>query len=69
MLSITNNPVVNYLRESKMELEKVAWPTKKDTLMYSGIVVALCVAVAAYFGAFDWVLNKGLEALVSVTSG
>lgn len=69
MPSIANNPVIKYFREAKVELEKVAWPTKKDTLLYSGTVIVLCIAVAAYFGAADWALNKGLEALVRLTSG
>lgn len=69
MPSIANNPVVKYFREAKVELEKVAWPTKKDTLLYSGTVLVLCAAVAVYFGVLDWALNQGLEALVRLTSG
>jgi len=69
MPSIVNNPVVNYFREAKVELEKVAWPTKKDTFLYSGTVVVLCLVVATYFGVLDYALTKGLEALVRVVNG
>jgi preprotein translocase subunit SecE len=69
MPSIVNNPIVNYFREAKVELEKIAWPTKKDTLLYSGTVIVLCLTMAVYFGALDWALNKGLEALVHLVNG
>lgn len=68
MATILNNVVTNYFRSSYEELKKVTWPSKAETTRYSLAVVIMCVIVAAYFGALDWVLNKGLEALVSVTS-
>lgn len=68
MPSLTNNAVVKYFREAKEELAKVTWPTKQETLRYSLIVIAMCVGVAAYFGLLDWLLNRGLEALVSITT-
>lgn len=68
MPSLTQNAMVRYFREAKEELAKVTWPTKQETLRYSLIVIAMCVGVAAYFGLLDWLLTKGLEALVSVTS-
>ena len=68
MATITNNIVTNYFRSSWEELKKVTWPSKAETLRYSLAVIIMCAVVATYFGALDWALNKGLEALVSVTS-
>ena len=63
------NPVlalVNYLRESKEELEKVSWPSRADTLRYSGIVIGMSVVLAVFFAALDYGLSHGLEKLVSL---
>lgn len=62
--TILNNPVVRYFREAREELRKVTWPSRRDVLIYSGFVIAVCVIVAAYFGLLDFLLTKGLDALV-----
>ena len=64
--SIINNPVVKYFREAKVELEKVSWPTKKETIKYSSLVLGLSLAVAILTGIFDLGLTKGLEYLISI---
>lgn len=68
MVSITNNIAIRYFREAYEELKKVAWPTKRETILYSSAVLGLCLALAVYFGLIDWILSKGLEALVAVTA-
>ncbi len=60
--------IINYLRESKSELHKVTWPTKKEVTTYTMVVVVLCVVIAGFFGGFDLVLTRGLEKLIDLTS-
>ncbi len=57
-----------YLRESKEEMRKVTWPSKKDTTTYTIVVIVLSIAIAAFFGGLDWLLNLGLEILIELTS-
>lgn len=66
MLRALPNRVVNYFKEVRDEVEKVAWPTQKTTLLYSAFVVGICVVVAIYFGLLDWVLTLGVDALLSL---
>jgi len=61
------NPI-KYLSEAKAELAKVSWPSKKDTIRYSTIVVAVTVGLAAFFAILDWGLTKGLEQLIKLNS-
>lgn len=58
---------VKYLRESKEELQKVTWPSQKDTIRYTIIVIVISAACAVYFGGLDFILSKGIEALVNLT--
>ncbi|MCX6779174.1 MAG: preprotein translocase subunit SecE [Candidatus Magasanikbacteria bacterium] len=60
------NKIVDYFRTSKVELLKVSWPTKKETTRYTLIVVALCLAVAVFFGVLDGIFNLGLEKFISL---
>ncbi len=57
-----------YFKEAREELRKVTWPNRQTTTKFSLIVIVLCVVLAAFFGGLDWVLNKGLEWLILVTS-
>ncbi len=66
MQRILNNPAVKYFREARAELGKVSWPTRKDTAMYSTVVLVLSLVTAAFIGGLDLGLTKGLEALISV---
>lgn len=68
MLSLTNNRVVRYFLETRDELKKVAWPTQKEALTYSGFVVGICAVMAVYFGLIDEALTLGLQALVKITT-
>ena len=60
--------IVQYFRESKEELAKVTWPTRKATIRYSIIVVSTAVLMGAFFAGIDWSLNLGLEKLIGLTS-
>lgn len=47
------NPAVRYLRETRAELAKVTWPTRKEWLRLSAIVLAVTVIMAFILGAAD----------------
>ncbi|MDD5438157.1 MAG: preprotein translocase subunit SecE [Patescibacteria group bacterium] len=55
------NKVVDYFVSAKNELSKVTWPTRKETIRYSALVIAISVGVAVFFG----VLDVGLSNLVT----
>lgn len=65
MSIITNNALTAYFRGAKEELEKVTWPSRKQVLIYSVIVMIVTVIWAAYFGGLDFVLNLGLQAILN----
>ncbi len=45
---------VEYFRSAKAEMFKVSWPSRRDTMRYSGLVIGICVVVAAFFAALDY---------------
>jgi len=57
-----------YFKESKEELKKVTWPSKQEINKYSLVVIVLSLVIAGFFGGFDWLLNLGLEKLITFTS-
>ncbi len=57
-----------YFIEAKEELTKVTWPSRKDIVRYSLVIIAVCLVFAAYFGALDAALSAGLKWLINVTN-
>jgi len=55
------NRIVNFLKEVRLELKKVTWPTRQDTIKHTLAVIIISLAVAFFLGAadlvFTWVLN------------
>ncbi len=56
--------ISEYLNETKAELRHVVWPSKKETIMYTIIVIVLSVVVAYFLGLFDFVFMLGLEKII-----
>lgn len=55
---------VQYLKDSKAELKRVNWPTKKQVVQYTTVIIAISVAVAIFLGVLDVGLGKLLNAFV-----
>ena len=45
----------NYFKESKEELTKVVWPTRKRVIEFTIAVIILVVMIGAFLGLFDFV--------------
>lgn len=58
------NKLISYLKESKEELAKVQWPTQKETIHYTIIVLGVSFFTALFLGVTDFGLNKVLEIIV-----
>lgn len=51
---------INYLHNVKIETKKVVWPTKKNLVSYTGIVLAVSAAFALLF----WGADSGILAAI-----
>jgi len=56
--------IVKYFRETRAELKKVTWPTRKEALRLTGIVLATTIGFALFLGVMDWVLSRLFGLLV-----
>jgi preprotein translocase subunit SecE len=62
MKTVLNVAVVrDFFRESKAELKKVSWPTKKQVWYSTLVVVALTVVFSVYLGLVDLLLTEVLR--------
>ena len=57
------NPVV-FLKEVRLELDKVTWPTRDQVIRLTGLVIVISVAVGAFLGLVDFIFVKIMEVLL-----
>lgn len=50
-----------FLKEVHLEMKKVNWPTRKETIKYTLIILGVTVAVAAFLGGLDFVFTSTLN--------
>lgn len=55
--------IFNFLREIKGEMKHVNWPSRKQTFIYTTLVVIVSIFVAIYVGVFDHIFTLGIEQL------
>lgn len=57
---------IDYLKETRAELKHVSWPTRKQAVGFTAMVIVLSFLTAALLGLFDTALGKLLAVLRSV---
>lgn len=57
--------LTQYIKESKQEMQKVVWPSKRETTHYTLAIILLSLGLAAFFAVVDYGLNRGLEQIIA----
>lgn len=52
-----------FIQEARAELKKVVWPTKKQVINMTAIVIGVSVLVGAFIGGLDYLFTN-LMALI-----
>ena len=60
------NPI-KFIQEVKQEAFKVSWPTRKETIQGSLMVVAMAIVAAIFFLLLDQILKFFLELILKVS--
>jgi preprotein translocase subunit SecE len=60
------NKIINYIKETRAEMNNVKWPTRKQTIGFTVAVLVVSVFIAYYLGLFDFIFKQGLEKLINL---
>jgi len=47
-----------FLQQVRTEVSKVTWPTRRETVITTIMVISMSIAAALFFLAADWVLSN-----------
>ena len=56
--------IIRYIKETSAELKHISWPTKKQTLVYTVLIIVISAFVSAYLGLFDWLFTSFVKLFV-----
>lgn len=56
--------ITEFLKEVRLEVKKVNWPTKEDVWQYTVIVVVFSAVVALYLGGVDAIFTATLNKII-----
>ena len=49
-----------------LELRQVSWPSQRQAMIYTALVIGISAVVALYIGAFDYVFSNIINAIISL---
>ena len=53
--------ILTFLREAKVELSRVNWPSQQEVIRYTTLVVIISLLVAVFLGSLDFVFSFLVE--------
>ena len=60
-----DNKVVKWLKEARVEFKKVVWPTKKQVINNTGVVLTVMAICAVFIGLIDAGLAELLKLVLN----
>jgi preprotein translocase subunit SecE len=58
-----------FLREVRQELKKVAWPTRRELLAYTLVVLVSVVVLTSFVFGLDFLISKGVLVVFGADTG
>jgi preprotein translocase subunit SecE len=53
--------LINFLKDVRVEMKKVTWPTREQAINYTIVVILISAGVALFLGALDAVFQFVLD--------
>ncbi|MCD4732691.1 preprotein translocase subunit SecE [bacterium] len=50
-----------FLRETRVELSKVTWPTRREVISQTYVLIILCLVMGLIIGVMDFGIGKAVD--------
>lgn len=58
------NQFINYLKDTRAEMKHVSWPTRRQAMVFTVVVILVSVVTALYLGFFDYFFSLILQKFI-----
>ena len=59
------NRLFKYFSDTAAEMKQVTWPTNRQAIFYTILVIVISAIVAVYIGLFDYLFSEGVKFITS----
>ena len=56
--------MINYFKEVRSEMRHVSWPTRRQTIVYTAVVIGVSIATATYLGLWDYLFSAIIQKII-----
>lgn len=56
--------ITDYIKETRVELNHVSWPTRRQAIAFTLIVIGISIGVSLFLGVFDYLFSLGLQSVL-----
>ena len=56
--------IIDYIKETRGELKHVSWPTRKQAITFTVIVIVISIGIALFLGFFDFIFTTGIKLIL-----
>lgn len=65
---MVNKPTIgqNFATDVIEEMKKVSWPSRRETVRLTSVVIAISLIIGIYIGIIDVLLTQGLNVLTNL---
>ena len=56
---------IEYLKDTKAEMRHVSWPTQRQAMVFTALVVLFSLIVAVVLGFADFIFSRALDWFIS----
>jgi len=61
--------LLQFLKEARLELKKVSWPTRKELVSSTSLVIVVSVLFGVFLGLLDILFFQSLYGLIAIFGG
>lgn len=63
---MANISPAKFIREVRQEVGRVSWPTRKETMVTTGMIMAIVFVAAIFFMLVDGLLSWGISQILGL---
>ncbi|MFZ2152169.1 MAG: preprotein translocase subunit SecE [Minisyncoccia bacterium] len=60
--------ITQYLKETRAEMANIKWPTRKETILHTALVIVISVLVGLFLSGLDLGFGRAMRELISTFS-
>jgi preprotein translocase subunit SecE len=58
--------LTQYFKDTLAEMKQVKWPTQNQAMVYTGLIILVCIITALFTSAFDFIFSAVIDFIINL---